>query len=60
MIVILKIKHLISIGEELGILLEDGTVLVQNKNEFIDHYNGEVFRPVADMRGHILGFTNNF
>lgn len=60
MITILKIKHLVAIGEDLGILLEDGSVLVQNKNDFVNQYTGEVFRPITDMRGYILGFTNNF
>ena len=58
MIISLKVKRLVIVGKDVGILLEDGTVLVQNDNDFVNINTGEVFQPVSDMSGYVVGFTS--
>ena len=59
MIEMFKVKQLIMVCKEVGILLESGVVLVKSGNDFIDHQTGAIYRPVVDaVRGTVLGFSD--
>ena len=59
MIEMLKVKRLVMVTDSVGVLLEDGTVLVKSGNDFVSWQTGEAYRPVVDMtRKTVLGFSS--
>lgn len=59
MIRFLKVKRLVVIEGEMGILLEDGTILVRRDDDFIAYLTGQVFRPVVEeLHNSVVGFSD--
>lgn len=59
MIEMFKVKRLVMVAGDVGILLEDDTVLVKSGNDFVSWQTAEVYRPVVDsVCGTVLGFSS--